>query len=216
MRWVNDELVEVRFVDAHGSVWRLVDKAAVFGNEWLTPEVELPVEVLEDCEVVGTDGQLVTVTISRPWSGPAGESRAEFQVTPYQLRGGVVAREVGFFQSAEEIRAAITGGEQPWEQDALRYLKGGCCLVVSASLAEDLLDPGGRGVPERGEWTDGVWIWCGTLVHYLREYHVSLPAEFLDHMAANGWTAPRLSDDEVEAFGRQRYSFWDEPGVVEA
>ncbi|MEV6713168.1 hypothetical protein AB0M48_14150 [Lentzea sp. NPDC051208] len=41
----------------------------------------------------------------------------EFQVTPYQLRhGGVVAREIGFHESADEVRAAMAGGEQPWDR----------------------------------------------------------------------------------------------------
>ncbi|GLY52563.1 hypothetical protein [Lentzea sp. NBRC 102530] len=80
--------------------------------------------------------------------------------------------------------------------------------MIPLSHAPDLLDPGRR-VKERGEWTDGVWVWDGTLVHYLRRYHVALPEEFLAHMAANAWTVPPMSDDDMDELCRLRFPFWD-------
>ena len=208
VRWVDDERVEVQLTDASGTVWSLNDKAAVLGDEWLTRDTELPFDVEVACEVVSADGELVTVSTERPWGVTTVDGHHEFQVTPYQLRhGGVVAREIGFYESADEVRAAMTGGEQPWEQDALRYLEQGHLVVIPLAWATDLLDPDGPGVNERGEWTDGVWFWSGTLVHYLRKYHVALPEEFLAHMAANLWAVPPMTDAEVLAISSLRYPF---------
>ncbi|MDX3658654.1 hypothetical protein PV646_15215 [Streptomyces sp. ID05-26A] len=196
VRWV-DGLVEVRLADARGAVWNAVGEPAVFDHRgWLGLDVELPFDIEVPCEVVAVADDLVTI------SGPLGE----VVVTPYQLRGGgVVAREAGFYESADEVRAAMTVGEQPWEQDALRYLEQGSMVMVPMAWATDLID--GRSVNERGEWTDGVWFWSGTLVHYLRRYHVVLPDEFLAHMAANGWQVPRMTDDEALAAACLRHPF---------
>ncbi|MDX8148280.1 hypothetical protein SK854_39630 [Lentzea sp. BCCO 10_0061] len=208
VRWVDDEMVEVRFTDATGATRSFVDRAAVLGDQWLTLDVEFPVDVELACEVVSTDGELVTVSTERPWGVTTVDGHHEFLVTPYQLRhGGAVAREIGFYESADEVRAAVTGDEQPWERDALRYLEQGHLVVIPLSWETDLLDPDGPGVKERGEWTDGVWFWSGALVHYLRKYHVALPEEFLAHMAANRWEVPRMTDEESLAAACLRYPF---------
>ena len=107
-------------------------------------------------------------------------------------------KHVGFFESAEEVRAAMSAGEQPWEQSALSYLEQGRWIVMSMSYPSDLLDPDGSKVDQRQTFTDGVWMWPGMLIHYLRKYHVALPTEFLDHMAAQDWAVPALSDDEID------------------
>ncbi|MCR3747915.1 hypothetical protein [Lentzea californiensis] len=205
VRWVDDEVVEVRLTDAQGTERSAVHEASAFGYPWLVPGAALPLDVELACEVVQADGDLVTVVL--PW----GEGRPEVTVTPYQLRhGGVVAKEIGFYESADEVRAAMAGGEQPWEQDALRYLEQGRLVVLPQAWATDLPDPDGPGVNERGEWTDGVWFWSGTLVHYLRKYHVALPEEFLAHMAANQWVVPPMTDDEVLEFSSLRYPYMAE------
>ncbi|MGW6933408.1 hypothetical protein ACWGE0_25355 [Lentzea sp. NPDC054927] len=108
-------------------------------------------------------------------------------------------KEAGEFRSADEVRAAMTGGEQPWKQAALSYLEQGRWIVMSMSCPSDLLDPDGPKVDQRQTFTDGVWLWHGMLIHYLRKYDVALPAEFLEHMAAREWVVPELTDDEVEA-----------------
>jgi hypothetical protein len=108
-------------------------------------------------------------------------------------------KAVGFFESADEVRAAMTGSEQPWEQAALSYLEQGRWIIMSMSYPHDLLDPDGPEVDQRQSFTDGVWMWSGMLIHYLRNYHVTLPAEFLEHMAAQDWVVPALSDDQIHA-----------------
>ncbi|MGI5502950.1 hypothetical protein [Lentzea sp. CA-135723] len=198
VRWVDDQRVEVRLVDASGVEWTLVDQAPAVG---VHPEDELPCYLEIACEVVAADGDLVTVSTAQPWGV---EARHELLVTPYQLLdGGPAAREVGFYRTADEVRAAMAGGEQPWEQDALRYLEQGEVVLITASPATDLLDPEGPRLRDRGEWTDGVWFWSGTLGHYLRNYHVTLPEEFLAHMRAHHWTVPKVDHSAVV----RRYPF---------
>ncbi|MFD4670932.1 hypothetical protein ACFWNN_14435 [Lentzea sp. NPDC058450] len=200
VRWVG-ESVEVRLTDARGVVRSAVEDPAVVDHRgWLSLGIELPFDIEVACDVTASDGDLVAVSTPLPWG--------EVEVTPYQLRGGgVVAREVGFYESADEVRAAMAGTEQPWERDALRYLEQGHLVVMPMSWVPDLLDPDGPSLNERGEWTDGVWFWDGTVVHYLREHHVALPDEFLAHMAANGWEVPQMTDEESLAVACLRHPF---------
>lgn len=56
VRWVDDDpfpgIVEVRFVDAAGQLWSLVDKCVVFAHHGeLTRESDYPVEVTVACVV---------------------------------------------------------------------------------------------------------------------------------------------------------------------
>ncbi|WP_394613873.1 hypothetical protein JNUCC0626_28770 [Lentzea sp. JNUCC 0626] len=199
VRWV-DGAVEVRLTDARGVERSAVENpAAVDHRGWLSLGVDLPFDIEVACEVMTAEGDLVTVSTA---------VCGEVEVTPYQLRGGgVSAREIGFYESADEVRAAMAGGEQPWAKDALRYLEQGQMVVLPMAWATDLLDPDGPSVNERGEWTDGVWFWGGTLVHYLRKYHVALPEAFLAHMAANGWEVPQMTDEEWLAVACLRYPF---------
>ncbi|MHA5051473.1 hypothetical protein [Streptomyces sp. SD15] len=74
VRWVDDEpfpgIVEVRFIDATGHCWSLIDKCAIFAQLGeLTPDSTYPVEVTVACVVqgvgVGTVGdEIVTVSTS--------------------------------------------------------------------------------------------------------------------------------------------------------
>lgn len=45
--------------------------------------------------------------------------------------------------------------------------------------------------------TDGTWEWPSDLAYYVREHHVRLPAEFLQHMVSRRWEIPALSEEQV-------------------
>ncbi len=74
VRWVDDEpfpgIVEVRFIDAAGQSWSLIDKCAMFARLGeLTPESAYPVEVTVACVIQGdteaTAGdEIVTISTS--------------------------------------------------------------------------------------------------------------------------------------------------------
>ncbi|GLY52564.1 hypothetical protein [Lentzea sp. NBRC 102530] len=125
VRWVDDEFVEVRLTDADGTDWTLVDKAAVVGDEFFKPGDPLPYAIYLACEVVREDGDCVVVSTARPWGVTTADGQGEFRVRRRQLLGGLVAREAGFYETADDIRAAMSDAPHDWEPDALRYLGPG-------------------------------------------------------------------------------------------
>ncbi|MDR6981379.1 MULTISPECIES: hypothetical protein [unclassified Streptomyces] len=94
VRWVDDEpfpgVVEVRFTDAEGHQWSLVDKAPIFDADGvLGPDSAYPLEVGVACVIVGSawlqeDGERVTVSTT-PHGVAARDGRDEFTVRRDQL-----------------------------------------------------------------------------------------------------------------------------------
>ncbi|MFJ3963125.1 hypothetical protein [Streptomyces sp. NPDC090036] len=94
VRWVDDEpfpgVVEVRFTDAAGRRWSLVDKAPVFDAQGaLGPDSAYPLEVSVACVIIGSarlqeDGEVVTVSTT-PHGVAATDGRDEFTVRCDQL-----------------------------------------------------------------------------------------------------------------------------------
>lgn len=111
---------------------------------------------------------------------------------------GVMGR-AGFYESAEEVSAAATSVEHPWERFAARYLDQGEIVVVASQWVDDLLDVDAKRICQYSIRTDGVWVWPSSLAYYVRKYHVKLPAEFLDRMASNYWRVGELEEVAVEA-----------------
>lgn len=46
--------------------------------------------------------------------------------------------------------------------------------------------------------TDGVWIWESHMDHYIREHNIQIPRDFIEHMKANNFVVPKLSEDELD------------------
>lgn len=113
-------------------------------------------------------------------------------------------REVRIGRTAEELRDSASPEPREWEAEALAYLDKARCLMASPGLYPDLLDAQ-RQIGGPYTFTDGVWLWSGDLVYYLKNYHIDLPAEFLEHMRQRNWVPPELSDDEVDAICEQLY-----------
>jgi len=42
--------------------------------------------------------------------------------------------------------------------------------------------------------SDGVWVWPGTLMHYVQEHDVSLPKDFLKHIVRSAYKPPAKLD----------------------
>ncbi|NUS15663.1 MAG: hypothetical protein HOY69_30430 [Streptomyces sp.] len=94
VRWVDDEpwpgVVEVRFTDAAGRRWSLVDKAPIFAATGeLGPDTSYPVEVTVACAVAeghGLAGDDEVVTVSTSVHGvTTPDGHQEFTVWPGQL-----------------------------------------------------------------------------------------------------------------------------------
>jgi hypothetical protein len=119
------------------------------------------------------------------------------------VTGGAPLKEVGFYRSAEEVRAAARPVENPWERMAVRYLEQGRVVLASPGWADDLLDEQVTMICRYSTLTDGTWIWPSDLAYYVRTYHVVLPEDFLRHMASRDWVVPGIDDAELETIGER-------------
>lgn len=86
-------------------------------------------------------------------------------------------------------------GDRPGadDEDLVRFLRAGTCLVAAASLDHCRLCADGRPL---GSWvllTDGVWTWPAGLAHYVELHHLRLPSDFVAHARAQGWAPARPS-----------------------
>ncbi|MFG3037037.1 hypothetical protein ACGFYZ_09055 [Streptomyces sp. NPDC048330] len=115
-----------------------------------------------------------------------------------QVNGEGLMRRAGFFESAEEVTAAMTSGEHPDEQAAARYLDQGEIVVAASQWVDDLLDSDAKRICQYSIRTDGVWVWPSSLAYYVRKYHVGLPSDFLHRMASNNWTVADLEESAVD------------------
>ncbi len=114
------------------------------------------------------------------------------------MTGEGIVRRAGFYGSAEEVSTAATSAEHPWEALAARYLEQGEVIAAASQWVDDLLDVSAKRICQYSIRTDGAWVWPSSLAYYVRQYHVKLPAEFLNHMAANDWIVGELEAAAVE------------------
>lgn len=76
------------------------------------------------------------------------------------------------------------------KSDVLSYLKSGVHFVVSPGVSRDVLSAERTIIGSLTLQTDGVFSWPSDLAYYVEKYSVSLPQEFLQHMAHNAWVIP--------------------------
>lgn len=112
----------------------------------------------------------------------------------------VLAR-VGFFRELKSgspddpsLKDSVRASGGPDEPRLVRYLQAGKVLMASPGIVRDVLDPQARIIGSLEIRTDGTYAWRSDLAHYVEEYHVVLPAEFLAHAQANGWNVPTSLD----------------------
>ncbi|MET8957120.1 hypothetical protein ACWEQN_35900 [Streptomyces sp. NPDC004129] len=116
-------------------------------------------------------------------------------------------KRVGFFRehgghgdpsaSAPSLRdAARTTGERD-EDRVVAYLESSTEIYSTMGAERDVIT-GDEWISGAGSLvTDGTWLWPVELAHYVRNHHVALPAEFVDHIRANDYTSPALSHDQA-------------------
>lgn len=79
-------------------------------------------------------------------------------------------------------------------QDALAaYLAAGHVYIATPGMARDVLD-GKTVIGPPNYLTDGTYVWPGDAAYYVRKYNVRLPAAFVEHAAAGGFTMPAAID----------------------
>jgi len=118
------------------------------------------------------------------------------KVTAHQLR------RAGFFR---ELPHGDPDGPTVLDQAHLnvvdkvrvhRYLTTAPVVAREPRVVTDALDPSAT-IGSVDIRSDGVWVWPSDLAWYVGHHEAALPAEFVTHMAASGWTAPTQVSVEV-------------------
>jgi hypothetical protein len=96
-------------------------------------------------------------------------------------------------QSLARLRARCGETPQPDEQRIADYLGADLGFVGIGCIADDRLDGGPlqRGI---AYCSDGSWIWCNVVAHYVRRHHFRVPDEFARHVAARDGRPPRREE----------------------
>lgn len=99
----------------------------------------------------------------------------------------------------------------PWLRDALtaeaiedrelvaRYMDSALRITEGVDPSPDLIDGGNSIASGRTLATDGEWVWRVDTVHYLREYPLELPIEFLQHVRSRDYVMAPFSVEYVYA-----------------
>lgn len=114
------------------------------------------------------------------------------------LRRAGFFRELGYGNeqgpSLEECRHEAAQAD---EALILGYLESGSVLVAMFGVEDDYFDPAKTAIADTAIVTDGTWCWPGELAHYVREYHVAVPADFVAHMRQRSWQPSQLTDADL-------------------
>jgi hypothetical protein len=113
-------------------------------------------------------------------------------------------KSVGFFREFYDdepdlpsIQDFVRSEPHPEVHRIIGYLRCGIGLAGVGKYVRDVLDPTSRAALTPGLETDGVWLWREDLSYYVGRHNVELPREFIDHMSANNWAVPKLTEAEV-------------------
>jgi len=118
----------------------------------------------------------------------------------------MILKQVGFFKEldygdkqGESIYDFISATPGLDEDKIINYLKSGIVFVVSPTVTQDVISKNEKYIDALKTLTDGVWEWPLDLVYYVREYHVALDKEFINHMKSNGWTIPNKDSIDLDS-----------------
>ena len=111
-------------------------------------------------------------------------------------------KRVGFYKElrgtkaeGESIREAISEYANEFEEKIIEYLNNGLVLIGSPGPVKDVLNDSKNFVGSMHILTDGLWAWPSVLKYYVKEYHIKLPEEFINHMLERNWI---IKKDEVD------------------
>ncbi len=105
-------------------------------------------------------------------------------------------KRVGFFfeQSVKNQQRLLDSLRcnvgHPREDEIVQYLNSGVDAGVAMIVEHDYLQEPPVALGEATLKTDGEWVWPASLTYYVREYHISLPQDFVEKMQINGWSVP--------------------------
>ncbi|MER5802583.1 hypothetical protein [Streptomyces mirabilis] len=98
--------------------------------------------------------------------------------------------------SAPSLRDAVRAAGE-WDEDQIvAYLESATEIYSTMGAERDVIT-GDDWIPGAGSLvTDGSWLWLVELAHYVRNHHMALPSDFVDHIRANGYVSPSLSHEQ--------------------
>lgn len=96
-------------------------------------------------------------------------------------------------------RPITTTDEDPERPRLLAYLRAGRVVQAARSLAEDQLDDQRQQRVPIVRLTDGRWIWSGAITYYADVYGIPVDPALVEHIRAQDFTMPEVTDAEVSA-----------------
>lgn len=85
-----------------------------------------------------------------------------------------------------------------FKDDVLAYLEAAPVVLAARSFEVDEFAPHERDVPLNFR-TDGVWIWSGSVPHYLRKHGFAPETELVEHILAHGCRLGEVDEATREA-----------------
>lgn len=107
-----------------------------------------------------------------------------------------ILRRVGFFYELPVVdrihvlRSLSHPGAVAQEAAVIKYLDSGQLFAAVPGVEDDVLSAERPIIGALHIRTDGCFAWPSTLSYWLKQYHIALPPEFIDHMENNGWSPP--------------------------
>ena len=111
------------------------------------------------------------------------------------------------FDQVDEHGKPVGDGGRPRvhpqeRDDVLAYLENATIVLAARSYGEDLLRPDAEpGVPMTVH-TDGTWMWSAAVPYYYRRHHVNPVPQLVDHIRANNYRVPPVTDEAQAAATR--------------
>lgn len=119
-------------------------------------------------------------------------------------------RPVGFFPEHRNVIVygpslldLVSREPHPEESHIVSYLSNGVTYSCVMANAHDALHPEVPIGPMH-VLTDGIWAWPQYLAYYVQRYHISLPAEFLEHARRREWRPPQRHELALEQLALPR------------
>ena len=95
------------------------------------------------------------------------------------------------------LREHVGQLEESLRDPVAQYLGGGQVLMSAGNVVDPLDEKKGLVVPF-GFSTDGEWSWPSYWAYFVREYGVSVPEDFLNHVKSHAFTPVELTEEEVQ------------------
>lgn len=102
-------------------------------------------------------------------------------------------KKIGFFYEESQndqhshLSALRNDLPHPAETEILQYLSSGIDAGVCMLIEHDYLKMPPKFLGSATLLSDGEWLWPKSLTYYVREYHISLPEEFVIKMKQQNW-----------------------------